>query len=104
MNVNFQHGLSEKELQIILYIVSAYKQKINRVGVFGSRANGQYKEYSDIDLVLYGDINQLDIDRLNTLFDESSLGIRVDVKGYETISYLPLKRNIDENVKILFTY
>ena len=38
------------------------------------------------------------------LFDESSIGLSVDIKGYNIIEYPPLKRHIDESVKILFDF
>ena len=97
------HGLSLPELSLIKNILHT-NADITRVGVFGSRANGKYKDYSDIDLVLYGDLDERAISRINTLFDESSIGLSVDVKGYSTIEYPPLKRHIDESVKILFYF
>ena len=98
------NGLSDNELKIILNIINSYKDKITKVGIFGSRANGKYKGYSDLDLVLYGNLEQKDIDRINTLFDESSLGLKIDIKGYNFINYPPLKRHIDESAKTLFIF
>ena len=103
MSITIEHGLSKKELKTILKVLSVYKPKIEKVGIFGSRANKQYKEYSDIDLVLYGDLNEQETDHLNTLFDESNLGLRVDIKTYKNIDYPPLKRHIDSLGKTLFT-
>lgn len=97
------HGLSAKELLTIKTILSTYSECIDGVGVFGSRANGEYKDYSDIDLVVYGDIAGWQIDRLNTLFDESSIGLSVDIKSYNHIADSPLKKNIDTAVKMLLT-
>ena len=97
------HGLSQPELSLIKNILLT-NADITRVGVFGSRANGKYKDYSDIDLVLYGDLDEKAISRINTLFDESSIGLSVDIKGYNTIEYPPLKRHIDDSVKILFYF
>ena len=58
---------------------------------------------SDIDLVLYGDLEEREVDRIYTLFDESNLGLRVDVQAYQHIQYPPLKRHIDAQAKVLFT-
>ncbi len=105
MNNSINHGLSKNELIIILEILSAYKQQIDKVGILGSRSNGDYKEHSDIDLVLYGNTKRQDIDRLNTLFDESNPGLRVDIKAYHFIACPPLiKKHIDDHNKILFTH
>ncbi len=103
MNNDIDHGLSPGELRIVRNILSPYQQHIDKVGIFGSRANGNYKEYSDIDLVLYGNLAQQDLARLHTLFDESQLGVRVDINAYHLIAYPPLKRHIDSKHKTLFT-
>lgn len=98
-----EHGLSDAELATINAILAGYRQKIDRACLFGSRACGQYRAYSDIDLVLYGDLEEREVDRIYTLFDESNLGVRVDVQAYRHIQYPPLKRHIDAQAKVLFT-
>lgn len=98
-----KHALSEKQLEIIRNILIPYAGKIERVGIFGSRATGTARENSDIDMVLYGEIDEEDIDRIWTLFYESILAIKVDIVAYNLVAYSPLKRHIDSNVKILFT-
>ena len=97
------HGLSQAELATIRSILASCSENIESVGIFGSRANGNYKAYSDVDLVVYGSLNRHDINRLNTLFDESNIGLRVDIQAYQLISYQPLQRHIDNVSKTLFT-
>ena len=97
------HGLSSKEVQIIFDIIIQHKDKIEKVGVFGSRACNNFKDYSDIDLVVYGNVTRRDIARLNTEFIESYLGLEVDVVGYQNVDYPPFKKHIDDVVKILFS-
>jgi predicted nucleotidyltransferase len=58
------------------------------VRVFGSRVNGQAQRFSDIDLVLTGEVS-LDWRRLEALkdaFAESDLPIMVDVLDWHAIS------------------
>jgi predicted nucleotidyltransferase len=58
------------------------------VWVFGSRATGTAKEYSDLDLAVIGDI-PLDLGQLALLendFDESELPFKVDVVDWATAS------------------
>ena len=76
---------------------------VESVSLFGSRATGTYKSNSDIDLVLYGDIDSASIDRLWTLFHESSLPYKVDITAYQLTNYPPLKAHIDSLAKVLFT-
>ena len=49
-------GLSEKNLQLICFVFSKYPQ-IEKVIVYGSRAKGNYKNGSDVDIVLVGGDN-----------------------------------------------
>ena len=97
------HGLTHEQLRIIHDILSSYADRIERVGLFGSRAKGTARKNSDIDIVLYGTLDDALIDRLWTLFDESSLVLKVDVNAYDRIAYPPLKAHIDAVMMPLFT-
>lgn len=101
MQNSFDHGLKDSDLNIIQNILKPYRHKIQKIGIFGSRATGRYKPYSDIDMVLYGDITEAEGNHITTLFIDSSLIYHVDVVIYNHIDYLPLKQHIDESVKIL---
>ncbi len=89
------HGLTSQNLEAIKSILRPYATKIEKVALFGSRAVGTYRENSDIDMVIYGDLKESDIDRLYTLFDESTLPVKVDVNAYNLVDYPPLKAHID---------
>ena len=97
------HGLSKRELFILRNILKLYHSKIDTVGIFCSRANGEFKPWSDIDLVLFGNLQEKDVARICTLLDDSSLGLSIDVLAYPHVHYPPLKRHIDENTKQLFS-
>ena len=97
------HGLSGPQIRQIKDIISQCAPDAERVALFGSRADGTYKNHSDIDLVIYGDMDEAVIRRLFTLFLESSLPYKVDVTVYQLVSYPPLKRHIDECSRTLFT-
>lgn len=90
------HGLSDSELLIIRDIFITYRDKITRVGLFGSRATGKYRKNSDIDLVVYGELTEAEINRIWTLFDNSNLAYKVDIVAYDLISYPKLKNHVDE--------
>ena len=98
-----KHGLCPKNLCMIREILMPYREQIESVAVFGSRAQGTYQSFSDLDLVVYGDINPEWERRLHTLFDDSSLPMRVDVKAYALISSPALKRRIDKAGLLLFS-
>jgi uncharacterized protein len=96
------HGLTEWQLKIIADILRPYADKIEMVGLFESRVTGRYRENSDIDLVLYGNLQESDVDRLHTLFAESSLPLKVDVTAYDLVDYPPLKSHIAKVMRPLF--
>lgn len=97
------HGLNERQIGIIKGILAATTPDIEKVSLYGSRATGEYKSHSDIDLVLYGDIKESVSDRLWTCFLESHLPYKVDISVYDHIAYPPLKRHIDQHGKTLLT-
>ena len=97
------HGLTERQLRTIKGILALYSDEITRADLFGSRAMGNYRANSDIDIVLRGDIREESVDRMWTLFQESSLPVSVDVASYELTTYPPLRAHIDKVAKPLFT-
>ena len=96
------HGLTERQVRVIAEILRPFLHKISKVGLFGSRATGTYRENSDIDMVLYGPLEATDVDRLHTLFDDSSLPMSVDVSAYHLIDHPPMKAHIEAVLKPLF--
>ena len=97
------HGLSDRQLAVLRQILSAYAEEIASVELFGSRATGDFRPNSDVDLVVRGTLKEKQIDRLWTMFHESNLPISVDVKSYELTTYPPLKAHMDKVCKPLFT-
>ena len=96
------HGLNKRQLGLISEIIKDVAPAVESVALFGSRATGTYKSYSDIDLVLYGKLDEATNDRLWTCFQESSLPFKVDVKAYELIHHPSLKEHIDRFARPLF--
>ena len=97
-----QHGISPEWQDIIKHTLRPFADKIEKVGLFGSRATGTFKANSDIDMVIYGNLAEADIDRLWTLLDDSALPVKVDANAYNLIDYDPLKQHIDKTMLVLF--
>ena len=95
------HGLSNKQLILIRDIIREFAPGVESVSLFGSRADGSHKSYSDIDMVLYGNIEESTVDRLWTCFHESNLPYKVDLVAYCLVRYPPLKAHIDRFAKTL---
>lgn len=72
---------SIEELKI--FLKEYLKGKNVKVYLFGSRAKGDYDEYSDIDIAVEGDI---DIASLRFILEESNLPQKVDVVDMKYIS------------------
>jgi len=97
------YGISDKNLEIINSIFKKY-QGINKVFLYGSRAKGNYRIGSDIDLAL--EINSLfnnnDLLKIAGDFDDSIIPHLVDVLIYDKINNLDLKAHIDRVGKIIY--
>jgi uncharacterized protein len=89
------HGLTPEQVGLIMKVLQPYAHQIERVGLFGSRATGRHRPNSDIDLVLYANLDEATVNRLWTDFAESSLALKVDVIWYQQDIYPPLKAHID---------
>ncbi|BDR72870.1 hypothetical protein K144316041_15780 [Clostridium tetani] len=65
-------GLRESDLEYIVNIISGFDE-IEKAYIFGSRAKGNYKPGSDIDIAIYGENINLDIlSKLNSILEEKS--------------------------------
>ena len=94
-------GLSERDIISINQILAKYSD-VKSVYIFGSRAKGNYKPSSDIDLaILSSQLNDKTLIRLLSDFEDSSLPYFVDIVDYNTIKNQEIKQHIDR-VGILF--
>jgi len=88
-------GLEDKALALIKNTLSAYPE-ITQAKIFGSRALGNFKTYSDIDLVLFGEISLPLLATLNEKLENLPLAYNFDTKLYSQISHEPLREHIDK--------
>ncbi len=90
-------GLLDIDLDYINKAIKKYEE-IKKVKVFGSRAMGNYKKGSDVDLAIFGkDINEKIVSRLSdTLNEEYPLPYFFDVIHYESITNQQLVEHIDK--------
>jgi len=97
------HGRTAKHQHIIKSLLKPFAGNIDKVALFGSRALGHHQKHSEINLVLYGKIDEAMLDQIYTAFDESNLPVTVDVNAYDLIDYRPLKDHINKIISVLFT-
>ena len=100
--MNNRFGITEKSYN---YIVSYLKTNpnIEKVILFGSRAKGNYKRGSDIDLAIKGKESspELAIDIESFINEEIPVPYTVDVVDYNSLKKKELKEHIDR-VGVLF--
>ena len=95
-------GLSDETISRINEVFSRYPE-ISRVLLYGSRAKGDYKEGSDIDLSLIGkEIDLPTLQRIATELDDLMLPYRIDIDIYEKIRNDALKEHIDRVGKVFY--
>lgn len=81
-----KYGLSVPELEKIRLIFTRYG-KVNKVLLFGSRAMGNHKPGSDVDLAIQGNnINLNDIISLSIQFDDLDSLVNFDLLSYSSIN------------------
>lgn len=88
-------GLSQKEIEYIIKILQPYSL-IEKAVIFGSRAKGNYKKTSDIDIALFGDqLDRIVLEISGKLNDQGPLPYKVDVLVYSAIDNTALREHID---------
>lgn len=89
-------GISEKSYKAILASFDRYPQ-IEEVVVFGSRAKGNFKQGSDIDLAIKGKecTQMLAMELGGKLNEEHPVPYHVDVVDYSSLEHRELKEHID---------
>jgi len=96
-------GVSPFQREALRRALAPLAGQVRSVGLFGSRATGRAKPFSDIDLVLYGAQDRAVVDRARTLMKESALDVGVDVVGYEFLDDPALRAHIDAVMAPLFS-
>ena len=98
------YGLLERDIR---YIKKALEQceEIEKAIIFGSRAMGNYKNGSDVDIAVLGElISNNTILKLNDYLNEIyPLPYFFDIINYNSIANENLKKHIDIEGKIIYT-
>ena len=72
-----RYGLSEKIINQIENIVKKYDKYDFKI--FGSRARGDYKKTSDIDIAIFKDVDRKDEYRIRDEFDKIDIIYKIDL-------------------------
>ena len=95
-------GLSIEDREKINNLFKQF-EFVDKVILYGSRAKGNYKPSSDIDITLFGDnltLSQLQL--IENEIDDLLLPYKFDVSIYKQISNIELIEHIDRVGKVLY--
>lgn len=89
-------GLLDSDMESILIIFNNYPQ-IEKAVLFGSRAKGNFKNGSDVDIAIIGEeINFYLVNQISyKLNEETRMPYKFDILNYQSIKELELKNHID---------
>jgi len=95
-------GLQKSDISLIKAIFSEYPE-LDKVIIFGSRAMGNHKTGSDVDLALFGSLlTEKIVSSIHFELNENSLmPYFFDVINYHSISTESLKDHINQQGKLL---
>jgi type I restriction enzyme S subunit len=97
-----QYGLNELDIQKMNAIFAAYKD-IEQVILYGSRAKGNFKPYSDIDLALKGNNLNLSLKwKMEDNLDDLLLPYKMDIVIFSHIQNSDLVEHINRVGKIFY--
>jgi len=99
-----KYGLPDRTLNTLNAIFQKYPN-VRQVILYGSRAKGNYRNGSDIDLTLKteGAFTHTDLLGITGDFDDSDIPYFVDVSVYENLSNPNLKAHIDRVGEVIYT-
>lgn len=95
MNNNLKFGLKIQTIDILVSVFSKYSQ-IKNVKIYGSRAKGNFRPGSDIDICLIApDLNLTDLLKIENEIDDLLLPYKLDLCLYHMIDNQDLINHID---------
>ncbi|CEN45857.1 conserved hypothetical protein [Capnocytophaga canis] len=96
-----QFGLEAAVLTSLQNIFEKF-ENIEKVIVYGSRAKGNFRYNSDIDLSIIGEISYDDLLKIELLIDELLLPYKVDLSVFNNINNSELKAHIERVGIVLY--
>lgn len=97
------YGLDDDEMKM-MHDIFAQTVNIDKVILYGSRAKGTYKPFSDVDITLVGDqLTEEDLTDVMFRLEESSLPYFCDVSLFKNLSSPDLISHIRRMGKTIYT-
>ena len=96
-----KYGISERNLAQIIDIIAGF-DFVEKAVIFGSRAKGTQRKYSDIDICLFGNLDSFKAEKVRAALDELNVIYEFDVLSYNNISNEALIEHIDRVGKTIY--
>ncbi|MEO6693963.1 MAG: nucleotidyltransferase domain-containing protein [Ignavibacteria bacterium] len=97
-----KYGLSDNFINEIKSVFETY-QKVNEVIIFGSRAKGDFKTGSDIDLAIKGNEIRLDdILNLSLRLENITFPYKMDLINFQSIEDINVIEHINNSGKVFY--
>lgn len=96
-------GLKEGIIDEIVKVISKYEE-IDKAAIFGSRARGDYKKTSDIDIAIFS--SNISSTKLNLLRDDMDILdiiYKFDIVHFESLSKEGIIKNIENEGVIIYS-
>jgi predicted nucleotidyltransferase len=101
--MNAAHGLSGQTVEKIQAVLASFSD-VEKAVVYGSRAKGNFKPGSDIDLTLFGDgLNDQAMSRIYWALDDLLLPYKIDLSLFSGLKHPPLIDHIHRVGIALYT-
>jgi uncharacterized protein len=94
-------GIYPKSFAVLQEIFSKHSN-VSEVKIYGSRAKGNYREGSDIDLVITNSIEYTELLAIMEEMEESTIPYLVDISIYEKLNSDSLKDHINRVGKLFY--
>ena len=97
-----EYGLTEEQWEKIKNVFAA-NTRINRVVLYGSRAKGNYKPFSDVDITLVGDeLTHEDLNRVILAIDDLLLPYQFDISLFHILKNAELIDHINRRGIVIY--
>ncbi|PYZ92662.1 nucleotidyltransferase [Salipaludibacillus keqinensis] len=103
MTTNNWYGLSRNDFYKIIDVFQSFADIVEKVMIFGSRARGDYKRTSDIDLAIVFRKNSEQLYQIQDRLSQERIIYCIDVLDYNAISNDKLKHDIDTESETIFS-
>ncbi len=97
-----KYGLSDSTIERINQVLATFPE-IDKAVLYGSRAKGNYRPGSDIDLTLFGSaLDQRRCALIAEALDDLLLPYTIDLSVYEMLQHPALKAHIDRVGQVFY--